>query len=92
MKGRKIDEAAIRQLDRDYRENAEGDMLVRAFNSLPVDDRALMLAYIECGNNAAELARMAGVSWTTMDNRLRKIKTMVKGKYQTLKAKDEDLL
>ena len=90
MKGGKFDEDAFRDLDREYRANAGGDLLVRALNTMPADDRALMLAYIVCGNNSAELARMAGVSQPAIANRIWRIQVIVKDRYERLKRKQEE--
>ena len=87
---RHIDEAAFKALDRRFRENADGDLLVRAFNTLPADDRALMLAYITVGNNTSELARMAGVSRGVIESRLWRIQVVVKERYEKLVKQQED--
>lgn len=80
----KIDEDVFKDLDRTYRANECSDLLVRAFNTLKADDRALMLAYIACGYNIKALSKELGVSWPMLDDRLWRIQVVVKERYEKL--------
>lgn len=80
----KFDEQAFRQLDRLYRDNDSGDPLVTAFNALPADDRAVMLAYIVVKKNKSALANMFGVSFRIADERLWRIQVKVQEHYRRL--------
>lgn len=84
-----IDEDAFRDLDRTFRANENSDLLVRAFNSLGADDRALMLAYIATGYSKTALVRLMGVSWPVLDDRLWRIQVTVKERYEKLRKETE---
>ena len=81
------------ELDRIYRENATGDLLVDVVNGLPADDRSFLLLYVALGRRRSALARQIGVSWNVVDERLWRIQVVVKEKYEKLKKEtdDEDL-
>lgn len=81
------------ELDRIYRENATGDLLVDVVNGLPADDRSFLLLYVALGHRRSALARQIGVSWNVVDERLWRIQVVVKEKYEKLKKEidDEDL-
>ena len=86
---RTIDDNTFRELDRMYRENACGDLLVRAFNSLGADDRAIMLAYITVGKNATTLARLMSVSRKAINKRLWRIQVITRERYERLRKETE---
>lgn len=77
-----INEDTFKRLDRTYRANEGGDLLVRAFNTLNADDRALMLAYMSCGNNIRALARSFGVTRQTLGDKIWRIQVVVKERYE----------
>lgn len=81
------------ELDRIYRENSTGDLLVDVVNGLPADDRSFLLLYVALGHRRSALARQIGVSWNVVDERLWRIQVVVKEKYEKLKKEtdDEDL-
>ena len=79
-----INEETFKQLDRTYRANEGGDLLVRAFNTLNADDRALMLAYMSCGNNIRALARSFGVTRQTLGDKIWRIQVVVKERYEKM--------
>lgn len=85
-----IDDNAFRELDRTFRTNACGDLLVRAFNSLGADDRAIMLAYITVGKNATALARLMHVSRKCVDRRLWRIQVITQERYERLKKETDE--
>ena len=85
----KFDEQAFRELDREYRLNEGRDPLVSAFNRLPADDRAIMLAYIVMGHNKKNLARLMGVSWPVVDERIWRIQVVVEEQYRRLRSEDD---
>lgn len=84
INGLKFDEQAFKALDREYRLNECGDNLVKAFNTLTADDRAIMLAYIVVKKNKSVLAELLGVSWPTLDDRLWRIQVVVKERYEKI--------
>ena len=83
-KNSRINEAAFKELDRVFRANEGSDALVRAFNTLCADDRALMLAYIAADFNKTTLVKQLGVSWPVLDDRLWRIQVVVKERYEKM--------
>lgn len=79
-----IDEATFRRLDRTYRANEGNSLLVRAFNTLNTDDRALMLAFMSCGNNVQALSRAFGVSRQTLGDKIWRIQVVVRERYEKM--------
>lgn len=86
----KFDKDAFRTLDRYFTLNEGGDLLVRAFNTLDADDRAILLAFMSCGQNKRTLAKLCSVSWPVIDERLWRIQVIVKERYQHLLKEQED--
>ncbi len=85
-----IDIKAFRELDRRYRLNGHFDPLCRAFNTLPADDRAIMLAYIVVGKKKRHLANLLGVSYPVINDRLWRIQVVVKERYEKILRDMED--
>lgn len=85
-----LNERDFKELDRRYRTNENGDPLVRAFNSLNADDRAIMLAYIAIGRNKSELAKLLGVSFPVMDDRIWRIQVIVAERYQKIMQETDE--
>lgn len=77
------------ELDKDFRSNDYGDLLVRAFNSLNVDDRALMLAYIAANYKVIPLVRQLKASRPIIEDRLWRIQVIVKERYEKLKRETD---
>ena len=65
-------------LDIDYRLNETNDSLVEALNSLPTDERSLMVLYISMGCNKAEVARSMNCSDTLIRYRIKAITQKIK--------------
>ena len=86
---RRIDRDEFVALDKDFRSNDCGDLLVRAFNALNADDRALMLAYMSAGYKVSALVRQLGVSRPVIEDRLWRIQVIVKERYEKLKKETD---
>lgn len=85
----KFSQQAFRELDARFRYNESRDPLVSAFNLLPADERAVMLAYLVLDGNKQRLARLLGVSLPVIYDRLWRIQVTVQDIYnRNRKAED----
>lgn len=73
-------EDTFRDLDLDYRENDRNDVMVAALNSLPPDERSLMILYIANGNNKTEVGRILGASEAFVRYKIKEIQEKLKDK------------
>lgn len=73
-------EDTFRDLDLDYRENERNDVMVAALNSLPPDERSLMILYIANGNNKTEVGRILGASEAFVRYKIKEIQEKLKDK------------
>ena len=73
-------EDSFRDLDIDYRENERNDVMVDALNSLPPDERSLMILYIANGNNKTEVGRILGASEAFVRYKIKEIQDKLKEK------------
>lgn len=77
----------FRDLDRAYRENEGNDPMVAALNTLPADERALMILYITNGCNKTKVGRLLGASEAFVRYKIRDIQEKLKeqiNKYQDI--------
>lgn len=64
------DEEQFKRLDEEYTLNECNDPMVEALNTLPADERSLMILYISSGNNKTKLAKKLGCSFPFIDHRI----------------------
>lgn len=86
----RFSQKAFRDLDERFRYNESRDPLVSAFNLLPADERAVVLAYIVLGENKQSLARLLGVSVPVVYDRLWRIQVMVQDIFDRHRKADEE--
>ena len=63
-----------------YRDNDNKDELVDALNTLPPDERNLIVMYVCCNHNYSELARELNCSPQSIRKYLMKIKEKIKSR------------
>lgn len=72
------DGSQFHELDVEYTRNDYKDVSVDALNSLPPDERSIMILYISVGNNKKELAKRLGCSRTHIHETLKRIQDKLK--------------
>lgn len=78
-------------LDVEYTVNDYNNAMVDALNSLPPDERSMMILYVATGCNKSKLAKMLGCSRTHIHPRIVALQTKLKEIIKTKKNADDDL-
>lgn len=65
-------------LDVEYAANDYNNENVNALNSLPTDERSMMILYVSLGCNKSKLARVLGCGRPFIQGRLKEIQTKLK--------------
>lgn len=78
-------------LDVEYAANDYNNEYVNALNSLPPDERSMMILYVATGCNKSKLAKMLGCSRTHIHPRIVALQTKLKEIIKTKKNADDDL-
>ena len=72
------DDESFKDLDIEYQRNDYHDRYVDALNSLPADERSMMILFVTVGNNKARLAKMLGCSRTHISGHITAIQEKLK--------------
>jgi DNA-directed RNA polymerase specialized sigma24 family protein len=68
----------FKELDTIYRANDYDNEMVTALNSLPTDERSMMILYISTGCNKTKLAKQLNCSWPLIAPRITKLQNKLK--------------